>query len=75
MRLKTTENSLLPEGRLEFTWKTLLLGYSNKPMSNQRPDIQGIDLEMAPGKHEVHVYSVGKEETAFYLQILALQIH
>lgn len=65
MRPKTRERSFLPEGRLEFTWKSLLLGYSNKPMSKLRPDIQGVDLEMASGKHEVHVYSVGKEETAF----------
>lgn len=34
-------------------------------MSKQRPDIQGVDLGMASGKHEVHVYSMGKEETAF----------
>lgn len=65
MRLKTRERSFLPEGRLEFTWKSLLLGYSSKPISKQRPDTQGVDLEMASGKHEVQVYSVGKEEIAF----------
>lgn len=65
MRPKTRQRSFLPEGRLELTWKSLLLGYSNKPMSKQRPDIQGVDLEMASGKHEVHGYSVGREGTAF----------
>lgn len=48
-----------------FTWKSLLLGYSNNPRSKLRPGIQGADLKMAPGQHEVHVYSAGKEETAF----------
>lgn len=41
MSLKTRERSFLPEGRLEYTWKSLLPGYSNEPRSKQRPDVQG----------------------------------
>lgn len=44
-------------------------------MRKWRPDIQGDDLEMASGKHEVCAHRVGKKKLLFNLQILALQIH
>lgn len=53
----------------------MLLGYSRKSMRKRRPDIQGDDLEMASGKHEVCAHRVGKKKLLFNLQILALQIH
>lgn len=81
MRPKTTESSFLPKGRLEFTWKTLLLGYSNKPMTKQRPDIQGVDLEMASSKHEVHVWEKKKLLFIFkylhyrYIRVMLTSMH
>lgn len=37
--------------------------------------MQGDDLEMASGKHEVCTRRMGKKKLLFNLQILALQIH
>lgn len=53
----------------------MLLGYRNNPRSKLRPGIQVADLKMAPGQHEVHVYSAGTYLCHRYIKVMLTATH